>query len=78
MNKITWTEYYIKLLDVIKLKSPDHIQVGAIIVSIKDNRIISTGFNGIKAGINESNIDWDNREMVSDLIIHAEMNALLY
>jgi dCMP deaminase len=76
--KPTWDTYYMNILENIKLRSPDYIKVGAIIVSMKDNRIISTGYNSIKAGINEQNIDWNNRTFIHNIMIHAEMNALLY
>lgn len=73
----SWDEYFINLCEVIKLRSKDtKKQVGACLVSI-DNKIISTGYNGLKAGCDD-NIDWTNRELVHSLVLHAEMNCLLY
>ena len=79
MNTIpNWSEYYINMCDVIKTRSKDPSrQVGACLVSIKDNRIISTGYNSLAAGAND-NIDWTNRQLVHSLVIHAETNVLLY
>lgn len=75
---MNWNEYFINIAKIISLKSKDiKRQVGAILVSEKDNRILSTGYNGLPANIND-NIDWNNRELVHSMIIHAEMNCILY
>ena len=77
MNIPTWDEYFMELCGVIKLRSKDiKKQVGACLVS-EDNKIISTGYNGLKAGCGD-NIDWNNRELVHSLVLHSEMNCLLY
>lgn len=77
MNIPSWSEYFIKMCDVVKLRSKDpEKQVGAILVS-NDNRIISSGYNGLKKGVDD-NIDWSNRELVHSLVLHAEVNCLLY
>lgn len=74
----SWDEYFLQLCDVIKLRSKDpKRQVGACLVSCTNNRIISTGYNGLKANVND-NIDWNDRELVHSLVIHAETNLLLY
>jgi dCMP deaminase len=74
----SWDEYFLLLCNVIKLRSKDpKRQVGACLVSLKDNRIISTGYNSLKQGVND-NIDWSNRELVHSLVLHAECNVLLY
>jgi dCMP deaminase len=77
MNIPSWDEYFIQMCNVIKLRSRDpKKQVGAILVS-DDNRIISTGYNALKKGSND-NIDWNNRDLVHLLVLHAEVNCLLY
>lgn len=78
IKNISWDEYFILLCDVIKIKSKDpNKQVGSCLVSIKDKKILSTGYNSLKAGSND-NIDWTNRELVHELVIHSELNTLLY
>ena len=73
-----WNQYFINITKSIALKSKDKKrQVGAILVSENDNRILSTGYNGLPANTND-NIDWSNRELVHSMIIHAEMNCILY
>lgn len=75
---MNWNEYFINIAKMIALKSKDRKkQVGAILVSLLNNRIISTGYNGLPASINDD-IDWDNRDLVHSMIIHAEMNCILY
>jgi dCMP deaminase len=73
-----WDEYFLKICEIIKLRSKDpKRQVGACLVSMNNQRIISTGYNGLKSNVND-NIDWENRELVHSLVIHAETNVLLY
>ncbi len=72
-----WNEYFINICHSVKLRSKDpKKQVGSILVS-NTNKIISSGYNGLRAGTND-NINWNNRELVHKLIIHAEMNVLLH
>jgi dCMP deaminase len=77
MDIPSWNEYFMQMCNVVKLRSRDpKKQVGSILVS-DDNRIISTGYNALKKGSND-NIDWDNRDLVHLLVLHAEVNCLLY
>jgi len=79
MGGISWDDYFMDLAQIVKEKSKDpRVKVGAVLVSNKDHRIVSTGYNGLKSGIDESVLDWTNRDQVKDLIIHAEENAILY
>lgn len=78
MVKLSWQNYFINIAHVVKTRSPDpKTQVGAVLVSMKNNRIISTGYNGLPANCNE-NINWENRPEVYEVILHAELNCLLY
>jgi dCMP deaminase len=75
---MNWDEYFINIAKSIALKSKDKKrQVGAILVSKKDNRILSTGYNGLPANSNDD-INWLDRKLVHSIIIHAEMNCILY
>lgn len=78
MDRPDWDSYFMQIADVVKTRSPDtKTKVGAVLVSLKDKRIISCGYNGLKSGLDD-NIDWSDRELVHNVIIHAECNALLY
>lgn len=72
-----WQEYFMNLAEAVKLRSLDHYKVGAVLVSINDNRIIATGYNSLAPRLNDD-IDWSNRSFINDTVIHAEMNVLLY
>lgn len=78
-KRVSWDEYFMNIADVVKSRSMDpKTQVGAVLVSLKDNRIISTGYNSVCAGMDDSLINWTNREYIRQIVIHAEMNAILY
>ena len=78
-HRISWDQYFMNIADVVKTRSLDpKTQVGAVLVSMKDNRIISTGYNSVCAGMDDSSIDWTNRDYVHQIVIHAETNAILY
>lgn len=51
-------------------------QVGAVIT--EGNRIISLGYNGFAAGIDDSKGRLDDRAIKLNLMIHAEENAMIF
>ena len=69
----TWDEYFTKIILATKERSAcDRLKVGCILV--KDNRIISQGYNGFLPGCPHKSIVRDNHEQAT---IHAEQNALM-
>ncbi len=69
----TWDEYFTKIVQVTSERSPCHrLQVGCLLV--KDNRIISQGYNGFLPGCAHNSIVRDNHEQAT---VHAEQNALM-
>ena len=67
-----WNTYFKEIVKLCSTRSPCHrLQVGCLIV--KDNRIISQGYNGFLAGCPHHSVIRDNHEMMT---IHAEVNAL--
>lgn len=73
-----WDEYMMKICEAVKLRSPDHYKVGSVLVSTKDNRIISTGYNSSPPGLDDDKINWSDRDFVRKTVTHSEMNVLLY
>jgi dCMP deaminase len=72
MNRSSWDEYFKKIVLVTKERSPClRLQVGCILV--KDNRIISQGYNGFLPNAPHLSIIRDNHEMST---VHAEQNAI--
>lgn len=48
--RVSWDEYFLQIADIVKTRSTClRRQVGAVIV--KDNRIITTGYNGAPSGL---------------------------
>ena len=67
-----WDTYFKEIVQVTSKRSPcDRLKVGCLIV--KDNRIISQGYNGFLPGCPHKSIVRDDHEQAT---IHAEQNAL--
>lgn len=75
----SWNEYFMEITEMVATRSTcDRAFVGCVLVN-KDNRIVSTGYNGSLSG-NPScdEIGHTMRDGHCIATIHAEMNALLY
>ena len=79
---ITWDEYFmgIALLSAERSKDPS-TQVGAFIVS-ENNKILSTGYNGMPIGCNDDEMPWEREadkpnDTKYPFVCHAELNAIL-
>ena len=73
MERLSWDEYFSKIVSVTAERSPcERLQVGCLLV--KDNRIISQGYNGFLPGCPHESIVRDNHEQAT---LHAEQNALM-
>lgn len=74
MNK--WDERFLDLAKHVSAWSKDpSTKVGAVIT--RGNEIVSMGYNGFPSGV-EDNERLFNRETKYDIIIHAEINAILH
>ena len=72
VSRPSWDEYFKEICCVTAKRSPCHrLQVGCLIV--KDNRIISQGYNGFLPGLPHESIIVDNHEQAT---VHAEQNAI--
>lgn len=78
-SQYEWDMYYLHMLDMVKKKSKDpSTKVGAIIT--KNNKLVSSGFNGFAAGVHDDMKYFPERyerPLKYDFTIHAEMNAIL-
>lgn len=71
-NRPTWVEYFKEIVQVTAKRSPcERLHVGCIL--IKDNRIVSQGYNGYLPSCIHKSIVRDNHEQA---MVHAEQNAL--
>jgi dCMP deaminase len=72
---LSWDYYFLNLCKEVATRSKDpSTQHGSVIVD-KDNRIVSTGYNGGSRKIDDKDIDW-SRDTKYSYIIHAEENGL--
>lgn len=68
----SWEKYFKEIVKVTATRSPcKRLQVGCLIV--KDNRIISQGYNGFLPGCPHTSIVRNNHEQAT---VHAEQNAI--
>jgi len=73
-----WKEYFSNMVDTVKDKSKDpSTKVGCIIVG-QNNEPVSFGFNGWVSGCREEYMVWENKPLKYAMVIHAEMNALIF
>lgn len=75
-ERLSWHKYFFDLAYLVAARSPDaQTRHGAVIVD-KENRIVSTGYNGFPAN-GPDEILPNLRPEKYPYIVHAEMNALL-
>ena len=73
---MNWDEYFLGLLPVIAAKSKDReTKVGCIIVN-SDNSIVSTGYNSLVRGLDDTKVHRLNRPDKYTWIEHADRNAI--
>ena len=71
-SRPSWDEYFTEIAKVTATRSPcKRLHVGCVLV--KDNRIVSQGYNGFLPGCKHKSIIRDNHEQAT---VHAEQNAL--
>ncbi len=72
MERISWTQYFSDLSILVSKRSAcERLKVGCVLV--KDNHIISTGYNGFLPGAPHKSIVVDNHEQAT---VHAEQNCI--
>ena len=72
-DRPTWLEYFKSIVELTASRSPcERLNVGCLL--IKDNRIISQGYNGFLPGCPHESHIVNNHEMAT---IHAEQNTIV-
>ena len=72
MHRISWDDYFMEIAKLSSVRSPcERLKVGCVLV--KDNRVVSMGYNGFLGGHPHNSIVRDNHEQAT---IHAEINAV--
>lgn len=68
----TWDQYFKEIVQVTATRSPcERLQVGCLLV--KDNRIVSQGYNGFLPGCGHRSVVRDGHEQAT---VHAEQNCV--
>jgi dCMP deaminase len=71
-ERLHWDEYFMSIALLASGRSPcQRLHVGSVIV--KDNRLISMGYNGFLPGAPHISIVKDNHEQA---VVHSEINAI--
>ena len=72
-----WDEYFINIAEQVALKSKDpSTKTGTVIVD-EQYRPVSFGYNGFVGGCDENKMSQE-RPLKYHLVLHAEMNAILF
>lgn len=71
-SRLSWDEYFMSLAILASARSScERLHVGCVIV--KDNRVVSMGYNGFLSGAPHESIVMNNHEQAT---VHAEQNAI--
>ncbi|MEM5877858.1 MAG: dCMP deaminase family protein [Candidatus Aenigmatarchaeota archaeon] len=77
LKRKKWDQRFLKLAKFISEWSKDpSTKVGAVIVDDK-NIILGLGYNGFPRGVPDREDDYLDKKVKYELIVHAEMNAIL-
>lgn len=74
MNK--WDKRFCELAEYVSFWSKDKTKVGAVL-SLKKGGDISIGYNGFPMGVEDSVERLQNKELKLELVVHAEVNAII-
>lgn len=73
---MNWYEFFMRHVYLAASKSKDpRTKIGAILV--KDNTVISEGYNGFPRGVQDLNKRYTSRKTKYNYVVHAEHNVIL-
>lgn len=73
-----WDRWFLGMAEYVSTASKDpSTKIGAVIVD-SDRRIVSTGYNGFAKGVEDKEELLLDREKKYKLIVHGEMNAIVF
>jgi dCMP deaminase len=76
-NRQSWPEYFINMAYLVASRSRDPSTKCGCVITDKDYRVISTGYNGNFQGVDDTIFSWE-RPQKYQTVIHSEMNAILF
>jgi dCMP deaminase len=76
MEKISWDCYFMSMAYMVAMKSKDNsTKIGSVIVG-KDHEILSTGYNGLPRGMDDSNPEYQIKPDKYAFFEHSERNSV--
>lgn len=76
-NSEVWDRRYLDIAKTVSTWSKDpSTKVGAVLVDT-EGRVVATGYNGFPRGVSDDAERYSNRELKYELVVHAEVNAIL-
>jgi dCMP deaminase len=73
-----WDTRFLELATLVSTWSKDpSTKVGAVIVD-DNKRVVSVGFNGFPRGVKDDFTRYEDRELKLKMVVHAEINAILF
>lgn len=73
-----WDIRFLEIARLISSWSKDpSTKVGAVVFD-RDNRVVSLGYNGFPKGVEDSESRYADRETKYRMVVHAEMNAIMF
>lgn len=73
-----WDKRFLDLAEHIASWSRDpNRQVGSVVVR-PDKTIASMGYNGFPRGVDDAEERYNDRDLKNEMVVHAEMNAILH
>lgn len=72
-----WDRYFLQLAEVVSTRSPDPSTKHGCVLVDKNNRVLSTGYNGPIQGLSSELIEWERPQKYL-WMIHAEDNAVTF
>lgn len=71
----SWDEYFYDMAELVKTRSRDECQVGAVVVG-EDHVVIATGYNGLPRRVSDLEERIDPKPEKLRWTVHAEANAI--
>jgi dCMP deaminase len=77
LPRVDWDRRFLELADFVSKWSKDpSTKVGAVITN--GRQVVSLGFNGFPAGVEDHRHRYDNKDIKYEMIVHAEANAIVF
>jgi len=73
-----WDKFYLNMAEHVSTASKDPSTKCGCVIARPDKTVASVGYNGFPKGMNDDPELYADRDYKYDLIVHAEMNAIIH